>query len=190
MSYALPLMNSDRKSATNFLVRLGQMERAISFAAFMVMIAVVFIDVVSRELTGGGMHWAGQAGVYANLFVVMFGLGVASANGSHLRPRFADCWLPDSWEPVLIRLQELLMALFCAAFAVIAATVVADSIQLAERSAVLGILVWPFQVVIPAAFGLAAVRHGLYALYPELRPADTDHCDQHPLCSDEQPGSS
>jgi len=55
---------------------------------------------------------------------------------------------------------------------------------------VLGILVWPFQAVIPVAFGLAALRHGLYGLYPELRPADTDDCDQHPLCSDEQPGSS
>ncbi len=183
-------MNPDQKPIASFLARLGQAERAISFTAFMAMVIVVFIDVVSRQVTGGGLHWAGQAGVYANLFVVMFGLGVASADGRHLRPRFADCWLPDSWEPVLIRLQELLMALFCAAFAVVAVTVVQDSIQLAERSAVLGVLVWPFQLVIPVAFGIAGVRHGLFALYPELRPADTDNCDQHPLCSDDQQGSS
>lgn len=182
-------MDSDRKPVAAFLVRLGQVERAICFTAFMVMVIVVFIDVVFRELTGGGLHWASQAGVYANLFVVMFGLGVASADGRHLRPRFADCWLPDSWQPVLIRLQELLMALFCAAFAVIAATVVQDSIQLAERSAVLGVLIWPFQLVIPVAFGIAGVRHGLFALYPEHRPADAENCDQHPLCSEDQSGS-
>ncbi len=162
-----------QKTIFSWLTWLGKVERAISFAAFMVMIVVVFGDVLSREITGAGLHWARQAGVYANLFVVMFGLGVASANGRHLRPRFADSWLPESWQPVLERLQELGMALFCMAFALVAVTVVNDSVQLAERSAVLGVLIWPFQAVIPVAFGLAGLRHGLYALYPALRPADS-----------------
>ena len=123
--------------AAEILTRVGGAERALSFAAFMVLIAVVFADVVSREVTGTGLHWARQAGVYANLFVVMFGIGIASAHGAHLRPRFADHWLPSGWEPALIRIQEGLMALFCLGFAAVAAAVVMDSYAFGERSVVL-----------------------------------------------------
>ncbi len=155
------------------LGRIGRVERMLSFTAFLVLIAVVFADVASRELTGTGLHWARQAGVYANLFVVMFGIGIASAHGAHLRPRFADRWLPARWEPLLVRAQEGLMALFCLAFALVAAGVVMDSYALLERSVVLRVPVWPFQAVIPVVFLIAAFRHGAYAVFSALRPPDS-----------------
>ena len=80
-----------------FLNRLAVFERWITGSAFVLLIVIVFADVAVRELTGAGLHWARQAGVYANIFVVMLGFGLASASGSHLRPRFADHWLPASW---------------------------------------------------------------------------------------------
>jgi TRAP-type C4-dicarboxylate transport system permease small subunit len=147
-------------------------ERVITFAAFLVMIAVVFADVVNREITGTGLHWARQAGVYAHIFVVMFGIGIASAEGAHLRPRFADRWLPRGWDPLLERLQELLMALFCLGFALVAASVVVETYELQERAVVLRNLVWPFQLIVPMVFLVAAVRHGLFAAFPQLRPAE------------------
>ena len=159
-----------RKRVGRLLNGLGQAERAITTTAFVVLIGVVFADVVSRELTGTGLHWARQAGVYANLFVVMFGLGVASAGGAHLRPRFADGWLPARFNAVLDPLQDAGMAVFCVAFAGIAIAVVAESFVLADRSVVLRIVVWPFQAVIPIAFTLAGLRHLAYAIFPELRP--------------------
>jgi len=159
--------------AALILVRIGRVERAITFAAFLVLITVVFADVLSREMTGTGLHWARQAGVYANIFVVMFGIGVASAHGAHLRPRFADGWLPARWGPALERIQDGLMALFCFGFAIVAVGVVMQSYELAERSVVLRIVVWPFQAVIPVVFLIAMVRHGSYACFPALRPADS-----------------
>ncbi len=152
------------------LERMGRFERAVTFGCFIVLIAVVFADVVSREIAGTGLHWARQVGVYANLFVIMFGIGLASSAGAHLRPRFADGWLPASWSGTLDRLQDGLMALFCLGFAVVAAGMVYEGFELTERSAVLGIVIWPFQAVIPLVFGLATFRHGVYALYPALRP--------------------
>lgn len=152
------------------LARLARVERGITFAAFLVLIAVVFLDVLSRELTGSGLHWASQAGVYANVIVVMVGLGVASATGAHLRPRFADGWLPARFNGVLERLQELLMALFCAAVAWLGADIVLETWRLGEVSPVLGNPVWPVQLIVPLAFAVAALRHGLYALWPALRP--------------------
>ena len=52
-------------------------ERNVTFLAFGVLVFVMFSDVAFREITGTGLHWSRQVGVYANLFVVMFGLGVA-----------------------------------------------------------------------------------------------------------------
>ena len=158
--------------ATGWLNVCGRLERLVTFSAFMLMVAVVFGDVATREVTGTGLHWARQVGVYANLFVVMLGIGLASADGAHLRPRFADSWLPAAWDPWLNRVGEALMGLFCLAFAVIAAGVVADSLAMGERSAVLRVVVWPVQAVIPLAFGLAAIRHALYGLFPQLGPGD------------------
>lgn len=91
-------MNKSSQRARTLLEWLHRAEQLITFAAFLVMIVVVFADVVSREVTGTGLHWARQAGVYANIFVVMFGIGIASAEGAHLRPRFADNWLPAQWK--------------------------------------------------------------------------------------------
>lgn len=157
--------------AAAWLAGVTRAERAITFAAFLAMIGVVFADVVARELTGTGLHWARQAGVYANIVVVLFGIGLASADAAHLRPRFADGWLPARWGPALARIGDGLMAAFCLAFAVIAFDVVAETRALAERSTVLRTLVWPVQAIIPLVFALAAVRHGLYAAFPALAPS-------------------
>lgn len=159
---------------TQLLQRLARLERAVTLLAFVVLITVVFADVVSRELTGTGLHWARQIGVWANFIVVMFGLGLASTAGQHLRPRFADDWLPDRWSPLMDRLQDAGMALFCLGFAVVALQMTLEGLALQERSAVLGVLVWPVQAVIPLVFVLAAIRHGIYCLYPALRPAAPD----------------
>jgi TRAP-type C4-dicarboxylate transport system permease small subunit len=159
--------------AGRLLERIGRFERGLSFAAFLILIGVIFADVLSREVAGTGLHWARQAGVYANLFVVMLGLGLASAQGDHLRPRFADHWLPLRWEPFLNRTQDGIMALFCLGFAVVAINVVAESFAISERSTALPVPVWPIQAVIPAVFLIAAIRHAAFCLFPGLRPAAT-----------------
>ena len=152
------------------LASLERLERAVTFVAFALLVCVVFADVLSRELTGTGLHWARQVGVWANLVVVMVGIGLASSTGTHLRPRFADRWLPARWSDELDRLGDLGMALFSLAFAGLAVGLVREGFVLDERSAVLGIVVWPLQAVIPAVFVIAAFRHGAYAVYPALRP--------------------
>jgi TRAP-type C4-dicarboxylate transport system permease small subunit len=164
-----PMASEWEKGSARFLAGVGRIERVITFVAFLILVAVIFSDVVSRELTGTGLHWARQAGVYANIFVIMVGIGVASAHNAHLRPRFADHWLPESWEPVLKRGQEFIMALFCLTFSLVAVQVVAESYALQERSSVLETLVWPVQTIIPVVFLTAAIRHFLYGCFPLLR---------------------
>jgi TRAP-type C4-dicarboxylate transport system permease small subunit len=162
-----------KSSAAKLLQRVRSAEQALALVAFLTLVVVVFADVVSRELTGAGLYWASQTGVWANVLVVMAGFGLASADGAHLRPRFTDGWLPESWAAVLQTLQHVVMALFCAAIGLLAARVTYGSWQLGEVSIELYLPVWPVQIFLPAAFFIAGLRHVLYALYPGLRPPDT-----------------
>ena len=158
--------------ARHFLAVLYEVERAIACAAFALLVVVIFSDVMIRVISGSGLYWARQIGVYANIIKVMFGIGLASAANSHLRPRFADGWLPKSWGPFLDHFSEVLMTLFCLVFAVVAFDLVRETYLLEVRSVVLRIIVWPIQGVIPLVFALATVRHGLYARWPDLKPPE------------------
>ena len=147
-------------------------ERVFVVLAFAVLSIVLFFDVLSRELTAAGVYWAPQVGVWANVILVMAGFGLASAGGTHLRPRFADGWLPQKWEPVLVFLQHFVMALFCAALGLVALDVVIGSWRLGEVSLDLFLPIWPVQAFLPLAFFTAALKHALYAFYPSLRPSE------------------
>jgi len=158
---------------------LRRAELVITCCAFGILGSVVFADVLMREFTGSGLAWARQVGVYANVVVTIVGIGLASSGGAHLRPRFADKWLPAAWAPALTRIGELLTAIFCLAFAWVALQVVIETYELDERSVVLRLIVWPFQSVLPLAFLVAAARHGAYGLWPGLRPAERGEGDPH-----------
>lgn len=159
--------------AAAFLKWLGRSERWLALCAFLVLVLVVFADVLSRELTGAGLYWSSQTAVWANVLVVMAGFGLASADSSHLRPRFADGWLPHSWHAVLQTLQHVVMAGFSLTIAVLAARVTFGSWQLGEISIELLLPVWPVQAFLPLAFFGACLRHTIFACYPALRPVDT-----------------
>ncbi|WP_446831789.1 TRAP transporter small permease [Candidatus Foliamicus sp.] len=161
-----------KDTAQRVLAFLSVVERAVAGAAFALLVAVIFGDVAIRVISGSGLYWARQIGVYANVIVVMFGIGLASAANSHLRPRFADGWLPKSWGPFLDHFSEVLMALFCLVFAVVAFDLVRSTYLLDVRSVVLRIIVWPIQGVIPLVFALATLRHALYARWPDLKPPE------------------
>ena len=138
--------------------------------AFSLLALFISGDVLLRELTGNGISWSHQAGLYANLVVAMFGMGIAAAAGTHLRPRFADHWLPNAWQNTVQRLSYLLTALFLFGFAVLGVQLVGETIELAEIASVLRIPLWPMQALIPLGFSATALRYGCYALHPQLAP--------------------
>lgn len=159
-------------AAASLLAVLRRVEEAITLAAFAMLVLVLFADVLSRELTDAGLAWSRQVGVYANLFLTMVGVGLASAGGTHLRPRFADHWLPSAWHPRLDTARELLMAGFFLGALTISLAAIAETHALEEQVPLLGWPVWRFQLILPAVFLIAVVRHGCYAAFPRLRPAE------------------
>jgi C4-dicarboxylate transporter, DctQ subunit len=154
------------------LAVIRQCEVGLTSTAFAVLVVVIFADVVWRWTTGSGIFWAREVGVFANIVLTIIGIGIASSDGTHLRPRFFDRVFPASWDGALTRIQEWLTAVGFAALAWVAVGVVQETRALEDRTIVLRWLVWPVQLVLPVAFGLGAVRHGIFALVPALRPAE------------------
>lgn len=158
------------QAAEKFLKGLGWLERTVILVSFAVMAGALMADVLSREILGRGIFGAPQVGVFAMIVMSFFGIGLASASGGHLRPRFADRLVPRAWDSFMDRLAEFLFALFCAGFGVIAVLVVRESFDLGDVAPVLRWPIGPFQAVIAAAFFIAAIRHALYGFYPALKP--------------------
>lgn len=165
-------------TARRFLEVLTRIERVLAVSLFAFMALIVMADVVSREITGLGVNGAPRLAVYAFILMAMISFGLASQSAEHLRPRFVDTLFPDAWEGVLQRAQEWLMALFCITFAWIALGVVAETKELGEVSRSLKIAIWPMQAVFPLVFFIAAIRHGLFALYPDLKPKPPSKLDR------------
>lgn len=156
--------------AARLLAIISKLERTLVLLAFAVMALVIMADILLREVTGAGLSGAPRIAVYAMILTAMVGFGLASQSGKHLRPKFADGWMPARWEPAIVRLQEWGMAAFCLTFAVVATGVVMETYALAETSRMLRLPIWPMQSIVPLAFYVAAVRHGIFALYPDLKP--------------------
>ena len=156
--------------ADRLLQIISRAERLLVSISFAAMTLIIMADVLLREISGTGVAGAPRVAVYAMIITTMISFGLASQSGRHLRPKFADHWLPESWEPLIVRLQEWLTAAFCLTFAVVATGVVVETWALEESSRMLRIPIWPMQSVIPLAFFVAAMRHSIFALYPTLRP--------------------
>ncbi len=155
-----------------FLKGLRRVEQGVAFVAFMVMALALIGDILAREITGTGLFGATQVAVFGMIIVSFIGIGLATADGTHLRPRFADTVLPRHWQPVIGRIGDGLTAAFYAFVAVVAVSVVEESRALGDVTSTLRVVIWPFQTVIVVAFALSALRHVLYALFPALRPQE------------------
>lgn len=154
----------------SFLNGLRIFQQGLCFVAFIGMAACLMYDVLKREITGSGAFGAPQIGVIGMIVVSYIGVGLASASGSHYRPRFADHAFPKQYHRMLDRVGEFGFALFCAFMAYVATMVTLESLDLNDVSPVLRWPIWPVQSTIAIGFGMVAVQHFLYGLYIELRP--------------------
>ena len=99
------------------------------------------------------------------------GLSLATAANAHLRPQFADAWLPKRFWPFIERFGDVLSAAIFGAMGVIATMYLSDTYINGDRAAVLYWSLWPIQLILPYAFYSSAVRHAAFAYRPSLKPA-------------------
>ena len=176
-------MGAIMQFAKTFLNRLRIFEQFLCFSAFLIMASALIYDVLKREITGSGAFGAPQLAVIGMIVVSYIGVGLASAAGSHYRPQFTDKLLPAKYDALMDRISEFGFAVFCAFLATVAFNVSMESYDLKDVAPVLRNPIWPVQMTIALGFGFVSLRHFLYGLYPEIKPASGGSAE---VPSDEQ----
>ncbi len=143
---------------------------AVATVFYATLALLLLADVLGRELFGHGIFGAQRVAVYCTIIAGNFGLALAAAAGSHIRPRLADTWLPAAWSPALDRVADLLTGTVFLVVAFYATKLVEESFGFETVSPVIDWKIWPVQAVIPLGYVLAAAHYFIFAAYPALRP--------------------
>lgn len=146
-------------------------EASVAVTAFLVVAVALMADVIGREFFGDGIFGAQRVAVWATAIAGLGGFALVTAEGGHLRPQFADGWLPKDWDPYLARLGDVVSAAICLFLAWFAWEFVMENRRLGERGMAVPILVWPIQLILPWMFLSSALRYIAFAALPQLRPA-------------------
>lgn len=128
-------------------------------------------DVLAREFIGNGIFGAQRLAVWTTAIAGLMGFALVTAEAGHLRPRFADGWIPQAAVPFIDRFADVLSAAMCIFLGWFAVDFVRNSAALGERGMAIPILVWPIQIILPWMFFSSAFRHLCFAAYPALKPA-------------------
>ena len=161
--------------AKRLLSGLFTVESAVTITAFVLIAMLLIIDITLREVAGTSIHGAQRISVYAMILIGFLGIGLASAQGRHLRPRFADGLVPDHLTHIATRLGDAIMAIVWLGFAGLGLRFVQEAWDFQDIMRVIEIPLWPLYLVVPYAFASTALRHALFARYPALRPKDITH---------------
>lgn len=157
--------------AVGRLVRLLRtIEAVIATVAYATVAGLLMADVIGRELFSTSFLGADQLAVYGAIVAGFLGLTLATSDNAHLRPEFMDFTL-RLFDPLAERFGDVISAAFFFGAAYIAWTFVAVSMEAQDRAPVLYFVVWPLQLVLPYAFASCGVKHLVFALRPDLKPA-------------------
>lgn len=150
---------------------LRYLEAFVCVMAFSIAVIALMSDVVGRELFGHGVFGAQRIAVWATAVVGLVGFALVTSDAGHLRPQFADRWLPPSVEPVIGRVADVISALVCVFLGYYAVLFVRSSFDLGERGVGVPIELWPLQIILPWMFLSSGFRHLSFAAFPALKPA-------------------
>lgn len=169
---ASPAQEAGRDRLAVALRWLNRAERVAMGAALLGMAGTLLVVVLGRETFGVGIFGADQFATWLMMWAAFLGFGVAAADGAHIRPRFADRWLPEPWRPAAERAGRWVSALILAVLTGAAIAFVHDSWIYGERGTVLDWATWPIQAAMPLGFGLTAIRAVVWAIRPDLAPEE------------------
>jgi TRAP-type C4-dicarboxylate transport system permease small subunit len=149
------------------------LEAIIATAAYAAVAGLLMADVIGRELFQTSFLGAQQLAVYGAIIAGFLGLTLATSDNAHLRPEFMDFAL-RRLDRTAIRIGDFMSALFFFAACYIAWTFVEVSMEAKDRAPVLYFVVWPLQLVIPYAFASSGLKHLVFALRPDVKPAPAE----------------
>lgn len=145
-------------------------EAIAATAAYAAVAGLLMADVIGREFFQTSIFGAQQLAVYGAILAGFLGLTLATSDNTHLRPGFMD-FLFRKHETAAIRIGDFISGAFFFAAAYVAWNFVAISKDANDRAPVLYFLVWPLQLIIPYAFASCGLKHLVFAIRPDLKPA-------------------
>ena len=159
------------EAAKKFLRWLWLLEATVCVLTFSLTAIALMADVLAREFFGNGIFGAQRFAVWTTAIAGLLGFALVTAENGHLRPQFADKWLPRALDPHMDRIGDMLSAAICIFLGWYAVGFVQSSAALGERGMAIPIKVWPIQLILPWMFFSSALRHIAFAAFPALRPA-------------------
>lgn len=153
------------------LKRLFQVEAAVAACAYSILAITVLADVIFREIFSFSILGTQRFAVYMSIIAGFLGVSLATAAGVHMRPRVADSWLPEKWNPQINRLSSLVTSIIFGTTGYYAYLFWHTGLTMGDTAPVLHWPLWPIQFVLPYTFFSSALRFFLSAVFPELNPA-------------------
>jgi TRAP-type C4-dicarboxylate transport system permease small subunit len=129
-------------------------------------------DVIARQLFHQGFFGVQTVAVYCSAIAGALGLSIVVHGGGHLRITAVDSLIPRQHLHWVSRLGDVVSAAVFAFLGWYAALFVASTYGFGETDVVLHIPIWPIQLVLPVAFGLACLKFLVHAAFPATRPAE------------------
>ena len=142
-----------------------RVERLLLAALVAGMVGLATIQIVLRNVWHMGWVWADPLLGMGLLWLTMLGALAAAGRGRHLSIDLAEALLPRRAAAVLARIMALFAAVVCVLLAWAAGRYVGFQREL-DPSRLLGWPVWKYQLIIPAAFWLMALRFAVRAAVP------------------------
>ena len=150
----------------SFLNILTKVESFIAGFFIALLSGFVIFDVLSREIFNVGHPWAQKSAVYLMIWAGFLGAALVAQKASHLRPEIADKIWGEKRLAILVRVQNIVIILFCAFFMIASISYVMESYEFGDKSVVLRISLWILQLVIPYTFFSIALRSFYYLINP------------------------
>ncbi|MFP5457562.1 MAG: TRAP transporter small permease [Bacteriovoracia bacterium] len=160
---------------TQLLQRLTQIEKFIGGLFILVLTTLVITDVMAREFFKTGLPWAQKAAVQLMIWAGFLGAALMAQKGDHLRPEAGDKLWKGKLAPVVERLRNLVITLFCGTLGYYAVLYVLESKEFAEEHVVLGVQLWILQLIIPWTFFSMALRHAYFTWKPLVKTERSLH---------------
>lgn len=158
----------------SFLKGLLTVETLVAGAFYTIAAAILFADVISRELFSQSI-WGGQriAVLLANA-AALIGIAVAVALHRHIRPSVLDIVVPDALLPLVTRVGNLVSSavMFCGAY--FGALLVLDNKEMGFTTPPLDLEIWVPQMALPYGLASAGLRYLIFTLQPELQPDEQE----------------
>ena len=142
---------------------LHRFEDGVLVAAVAAMVALAALQIVLRNVVGGGLLWIEPLLRSLVLWIGMLGALAASRSGEHIAIDVLTRLLPATWRLPLRGLACLFTTVVCAAIAWHGARYVALEYGF-DGVAFAGVPTWAVVVILPLVFGLIGVRYALFAV--------------------------